>query len=29
MQFYFYAVATQGAMQIVMIVIMTRFRAGI
>ena len=29
MQFYFYVVATQGAMQIVMIVIMTRFRAGI
>jgi hypothetical protein len=29
MQLYFYAVATQGAMQIVMVVIMTRFRAGI
>jgi hypothetical protein len=29
MQLYFYAVATQGAMQIVMVVIMTRFRAGL
>jgi uncharacterized membrane protein len=29
MQRYFYAVATQGTMQIVMIVVMTRFRAGI
>ena len=29
MHWYFYAVATQGAMQIVIIVIMTRFRAGI
>jgi uncharacterized membrane protein len=29
MQLYFYAVATQGAMQMAMIVIMTRFRTGI
>ncbi len=29
MQRYFYAVATQGMMQVVMIMIMTRFRAGI
>jgi hypothetical protein len=29
MQRYFYAVATQGAMQIAIIVVMTRFRAGI
>jgi hypothetical protein len=29
MRLYFYAVAAQGAMQIVMVVIMTRFRAGV
>jgi hypothetical protein len=29
MQRYFYAVATQGAMQVAIIVVMTRFRAGI
>jgi hypothetical protein len=29
MQRYFYAVATQGAMQVAIIVIMTRFRTGI
>lgn len=29
MQLYFYAVATQGTMQIVIVLIMTRFRAGI
>jgi hypothetical protein len=29
MQRYFYAVAMQGAMQIAIIVVMTRFRAGI
>ena len=29
MQRYFYAVALQGAMQVVIIVIMTRFRAGV
>jgi len=29
MQRYFYAVATQGAMQVAIIVVMTRFRAGL
>jgi len=29
MQRYFYAVAIQGAMQVAIIVVMTRFRAGI
>ncbi len=29
MQWYFYAVALQGLMQIAIIVVMTRFRAGI
>jgi hypothetical protein len=29
MQRYFYAVAMQGAMQVAIIVVMTRFRAGI
>ena len=29
MRWYFYAVATQGAMQLAIIVVMTRFRAGL
>ena len=29
MNYYFYAVAAQGVMQIAIIVVMTRFRAGI
>jgi hypothetical protein len=29
MQRYFYAVATQGTMQVAIIVVMTRFRAGL
>jgi hypothetical protein len=29
MQRYFYVVATQGAMQVAIIVVMTRFRAGL
>ena len=29
MNYYFYAVAAQGTMQIAIIVVMTRFRAGI